>query len=230
MKMLVMIPARGGSKEIPGKNLKNLGGNPLILYTIRQARKIAEDHDICLSTDNQDILEIAGQNDLEVPFIRPAELANDTAAMYDVIMHALNYYEGKGISYDCILLLQPTSPFRTIKNIREAISLYSERIDMVVSVKKTEFHPEALFYENSDGFLEKYIQSSAQRRQDIERFFSYNGAIYIMNTNSLRKQHYCNFTKIIKFEMDNHRSVDLDTQADWDFAEYLLEKKIIVIE
>jgi N-acylneuraminate cytidylyltransferase len=230
MKILIIIPARGGSKGIPGKNLKNLGGKPLLLYSIRQARKVAEDRDICLSTDNQDILEFARQNELEVPFVRPEVLAGDTADMYDVINHALGHFESKGMSYDCILLLQPTSPFRTVKDIRKAISLYSDNIDMVVSVKKAEFHPEALFHENTDGFLERYIPGSVQRRQDIGQFFSYNGAIYLMNANSLRKQHYCNFSKIIKFEMDNYRSVDLDTQSDWDFAEYLLEKKIVAIE
>ena len=227
--MLVIIPARGGSKGIPGKNLKPLGGKPLILYSIQLARKVVKDPDICLSSDHPGIIQLARQYGLPVPFTRPDGLANDTADMYAVIMHAIKQYEANGRFYDCILLLQPTSPFRNEEDIRKAISLYNDSIDMVVSVRKAEWNPEALFYENDNGYLKRYIQSSSIRRQDLAQFFSYNGAIYIMNTDSLNRQHYRDFNKIVKLEMDNHRSIDLDTHSEWDFAEYLLEKKIITI-
>jgi CMP-N,N'-diacetyllegionaminic acid synthase len=229
-KLLVIIPARGDSKGIPGKNLKPLGGKPLILYSIQLARKIAEDQDICLSTDHPGIIQLARQSGLPVHFTRPHELANDTADMYDVIMHAIKQFEVKGRFYKCILLLQPTSPFRTEEDIRKAVSIYNDSIDMVVSVKKAEWNPEALFYENDNGYLKRFIQSSALRRQDLAQFYSYNGAIYLMKIDSLHRQHYRDFNKIVKFEMDNYRSIDLDTHSDWDFAEFLLEKKIVVIE
>jgi CMP-N,N'-diacetyllegionaminic acid synthase len=230
VKILCIIPARGGSKGIPEKNLKSLGGKPLILYSIQLARKVAEDKDICLSTDHPGIIKLTRQSGLPVLFVRPEELANDTADMYDVIMHAIKQYENTGRYYECILLLQPTSPFRTEEDIRKAVSLFNNRIDMVVSVKKAEWNPGALFFENGNGFLERYAQNTIQRRQDLNPFYSYNGAIYLMNTDSLRKQHYRDFKKIVKFEMDEYRSVDLDTFFEWDFAEFLLEKKIIVIE
>jgi len=225
--MLVIIPARGGAKGIPGKNLKPLGGKPLILYSIQLARKIAKDPDICLSSDHQGIIQIARQQGLLVPFTRPDELANDTADMYDVIIHAIKQYEANGRFYNHILLLQPTSPFRTEEDIRKAVTLYNNSIDMVVSVRKAEWNPETLFYENDNGYLKRFIQSSALRRQDLAQFFSYNGAIYIMNIGSLNRKHYRDFNKIVKYEMDNYRSIDLDENSDWDFAEYLLEKKII---
>jgi len=229
MKILYIIPARGGSKGIPGKNLKTLGGIPLILYSIRLARKFAEDQDICLSTDHPGIIELAKENGLDVPFTRPEELARDTADMYDVIMHAVRHYKEKGIIYDCILLLQPTSPFRTEEDIRKAISLNNDIIDMVVSVRKAQWNPEALFCENKNGFLERFVPGITQRRQDIKQYFTFNGAVYLMNTESLRKQHYRDFNKNVKFEMNNYRSIDLDINSDWDFAEYLLEKKIVII-
>jgi N-acylneuraminate cytidylyltransferase len=228
--LLVIIPARGGSKGIPGKNLKPLGGKPLILYSINLARKIAEDKDICLTTDHPGIVQLARQSGLNIPFVRPDELADDTSDMYDVILHAVRQYEQKGRFYKRILLLQPTSPFRIEDDIRNALSLINDSLDMIVSVKKAEWNPEVLFYENDNGYLERFIPGSALRRQDLSQFFSYNGAVYLMNTVSLRKQHYRDFNKIVKFEMDNYKSIDLDVQSDWDYAEYLLEKKIVVIE
>jgi N-acylneuraminate cytidylyltransferase len=167
---------------------------------------------------------------LDAPFIRPGELADDISDMYDVIMHAISYYESRGISYDSILLLQPTSPFRLVEDIRKAVKLYSDEIDMVVSVRTARYHPEALFIGKEDGFLERFMKSTAKRRQDVVNYYSYNGAIYLMNINSLRKHHYCNFSKIVKLEMDDNRSVDLDTENDWDFAEYLLEKRIVITD
>jgi N-acylneuraminate cytidylyltransferase len=225
--MLIIIPARGGSKGIPGKNLKFLGGKPLILYTFELARKLAEVQDICLSSDHNGIIELAKQNGLPVMFTRPSDLATDTADMYDVIMHSINQFEASGKFYDSILLLQPTSPFRSKEDIQRAMSLFNENIDMVVSVKKSICNPDALFYDNPEGYLVRYSGKMHQRRQDLDQFYSYNGAVYLMNSLSLHKMHYREFKKIVKLEMDEYRSLDLDNPFDWDLAEFLIEKKII---
>ena len=141
MKALVIIPARGGSKGIPHKNIKPLNGKPLIHYTIDVARGIASDEDICVSTDDADIIKCVEEYGLKVPFVRPAELATDTAGTYEVLIHALDFYEKQGKTYDVVLLLQNTSPFRTVQHVKEALELYRPDIDMVVSVNETKTNP-----------------------------------------------------------------------------------------
>src|SRR6056297_1801952 len=121
MNPLIIIPARGGSKGIPGKNIKELCGKPLIQYTVDAAREIFKDYEICVSTDSSEIKSVVEKLGLKVPFLRPIELATDTASTYDVLLHALNFYENKGYCSDVVILLQATSPFRTSKHIREAL-------------------------------------------------------------------------------------------------------------
>ena len=155
MNILVVIPARGGSKGIPGKNIKPLNGKPLIYYTIDAARCIADDAHICVSTDDDLIIEVVEHYGLRVPFKRPDYLATDTASTYDVLLHALHYYEEKGEHIDVVVLLQATSPFRTGEHVKEALVLYSNEIDMVVSVKETDSNPYYVcFEENAQGMLE----------------------------------------------------------------------------
>ena len=122
MKILVIIPARGGSKGITHKNIKPLNGKPLIHYTIDEAREIVSDEDICVSTDDPEIIKCVEDYGLKVPFVRPKELATDTAGTYEVLLHALNFYEKQGRHYDVVLLLQNTSPFRKADQIKEARS------------------------------------------------------------------------------------------------------------
>ena len=161
MKPLVIIPARGGSKGVPKKNIKVLGGKPLIQWTIDVAREIFEDNIICVSTDNFQIKKVVENLGLSVPFIRPKNLSTDTAGTYEVLLHALNYYENLGYFPDVIILLQPTSPFRTSKQIKEALELYTSNIDMIVSVKETKSNPYfVLREENENGFLVKSKDSN----------------------------------------------------------------------
>lgn len=154
MNILVIIPARGGSKGIPGKNIKLLGGKPLIYYAIDVARAIVDDTHICVSTDDDQIIRVVEQYGLSVPFIRPTELATDTAGSYGVLLHALSFYESKGEHFDAVVLLQVTSPFRTVNHVREALNLYNKDLDMVVSVKETDSNPYYLcFEEDTEGML-----------------------------------------------------------------------------
>ena len=234
MKPLVIIPARGGSKGIPGKNIKLLVNKPLIEYTINAAKGVFDNSDICVSTDSKEIKEIVEKNGLGVPFLRPKELATDTASTYDVLIHAIDYYKEKGKEYDTVILLQPTSPFRNQDHIISALKIYEneDNIDMLVSVKLTHSNPYyVLFEENDKGFLEKSKAGIYSRRQDCPDVWEYNGAIYIINLNSLNKGDFSTFKKIKKFVMDEASSLDIDTKMDWYIAEYLMnnlsKKKII---
>lgn len=229
MKPLVIIPARGGSKGIPHKNIKLLGGKPLICRAIDNARAVAPDSDICVSTDDSEIIQVVEDYGLKVPFIRPAELAADNSGTYEVLLHALSFYEQQGRTYDTIILLQPTSPFRRDEDISEALKLYSPDVDMVVSVTEARANPYYNCFEtDSDGFLHvskgdgKYI-----RRQDAPKAWEYNGAIYIINPQSLKRKSLGEFKRRRMYEMDELHSLDLDTPLDWRIAELLIAENEI---
>ena len=229
MKPLVIIPARGGSKGIPHKNIKLLGGKPLICRAIDNARAVAPDSDICVSTDDSEIIQVVEDYGLKVPFIRPTELAADNSGTYEVLLHALSFYQQQGRTYDTIILLQPTSPFRRDEDISEALKLYSPDVDMVVSVTEARANPYYTCFEtDSDGFLHvskgdgKYI-----RRQDAPKAWEYNGAIYIINPQSLKRKSLGEFKRRRMYEMDELHSLDLDTPLDWRIAELLIAENEI---
>lgn len=225
MKTLVIIPARGGSKGIPRKNIKPLNGKPLIYYTIDSARAISVDEDICVSTDDNEIIEVVEQYGLKVPFKRPEYLATDTADTYEVLLHALNYYEEQGKHYDDVLLLQNTSPFRKTEQVKEALSLFTPDIDMVVSVKECVANPYyCVFEENENGYLHVCKgDGNIFRRQDAPKVYEYNGAIYIMNPEVLKTTHMHKMQKRVKYVMDDLSSFDLDTMNDWNMAEIIVK-------
>ncbi|MCQ2200475.1 MAG: acylneuraminate cytidylyltransferase family protein [Bacteroidales bacterium] len=229
--ILVIIPARGGSKGIPGKNVKLLNGKPLIYYAIDAARSIVDDSHICVTTDSDAIIQAVESYGLVVPFKRPDELATDTAGTYEVLLHALNYYEAKGEIIDVVVLLQATSPFRTAFHVKEALSLYQETLDMVVSVCPSSSNPYYDSYEDdANGMLQiSKGDDSYIRRQDCPPVYDYNGAIYVINPKSLKEKPMGKFTKKKKYVMDREHSVDLDTMMDWMIAEYMIENKIVEI-
>ena len=226
MKILVIIPARGGSKGIPHKNIKPLAGKPLIHYTIDVARQIVANEDICVSTDDPEIIQCVEDYGVKVPFVRPSELATDTAGTYEVLLHALNYYEQQGKTYDIVILLQNTSPFRTPEQVKEALALYNSNLDMVVSVKECSANPYySVFEENTEGFLNICKgNGNITRRQDAPKVYEYNGAIYVINPKSLKEMPLYKFTKRIKYVMDEKSSLDLDTMNDWHMAELQISK------
>lgn len=225
MKPLVVIPARGGSKEVPKKNIKLLNGKPLINYTIEAARDIFDDTVICITTDCQEIKDVVeNTTGLKVPFLRPDELATDSAGTYEVLLHALDFYKKNGYEADTLILLQPTSPFRNSQHIKEAINLYSDDIDMVVSVKETKSNPYyVLFEDNKDGYLSKSKEASFTRRQDCPKVWELNGAIYIINIKSLLKEPMASFKNSVKYIMDESDSVDIDTMFDWQLCEIMMK-------
>ena len=229
MNILVIIPARGRSKRIPGKIIKLLGGKPLIYYAIDVARAIVDDTHICVSTDDDQIIRVVEQYGLSVPFIRPTELATDTAGSYGVLLHALSFYESKGEHFDAVVLLQVTSPFRTVNHVREALNLYNKDLDMVVSVKETDSNPYYLcFEEDTEGMLHiSKGDGHYTRRQDCPPVYEYNGAIYIINPERMKAMPLNKFKKRVKYVMDREHSVDLDTMMDWMIAEYMITNKLV---
>jgi len=226
MKILVIIPARGGSKGIPHKNIKPLAGKPLIHYTIDVARQIVANEDICVSSDDPEIIQCVEDYGLKVPFVRPSELATDTAGTYEVLLHALDYYEKQGKNYDVVILLQNTSPFRTSEQVKEALALYHSNLDMVVSVKVCSANPYyCVFEEDTEGYLNICKgNGNITRRQDAPKVYEYNGAIYVINPKSLKEMPLYKFKKRVKYVMDEKSSLDLDTMNDWHMAELLISK------
>lgn len=225
MKPLIVIPARGGSKGVPGKNIKLLGGFPLIQYTLDAANALFPPELICVSTDALEIKECVEQLGWKVPFLRPSELATDTAGTYEVLLHAIAYHENLGYFPDTLILLQPTSPFRTSKHIAEALDLYTSAIDMVVSVKEGKSNPYYnLFEDDAHGYLKKSKEAFFTRRQDCPPVWEYNGAIYVINIKSLKDKAISEFTKIKKYVMDEKSSHDIDTALDWKIAEMIINE------
>ena len=211
MKILCIIPARRDSKGIPGKNWKLLNNVPLIGYSIDVAKQATGIDEICISTNSEQVIEIAtNKYELSVPF---------------VLIHAIEYYESKGMVFDAILLLQPTSPFRKVEFINECIELFKKSdCDMVVSVCETPLNPYYNLYNETDGFIHRSIPSNFTRRQDCPKTYLVNGSIYVISVNSLKSQQLHEMKKVIKYEMSEEFSLDLDTLNDWEKAEIILSK------
>ena len=224
---LYLIPARGGSKGVPGKNIKLLGNRPLIYYTMDAASVVASNEDICISTDSDDIVTSVEQYGLDVPFKRPIYLAQDASGIYEVLLHALDFYVAQGRSYETLVLLQPTSPFRTGQHIQEALNLYDPiKMDMLVSVRLTKSNPYfTLFEENSKGYLQHSKEGNFIRRQDCPNVYEYNGAIYVINVKILREKPLTQFSRISKYLMSEFDSIDIDTSIDWLMVETILRER-----
>lgn len=229
MTPLFIIPARGGSKGIPHKNIKELAGRPLIAYSIEAARLAgADDSHIILSTDDEAIAGCAVRLGLAVPYRRPAELATDTAGSREMMLHAMDWADAQGISYDCVVLLQPTSPFRTAEDVRGALNLYqsSADADMVVSVVEAACNPYYNCFEAdpTTGFL--HISKGdglLTRRQDAPPAWEYNGAVYVIRPEALRQHPLGSLPHRLPYPMPRERSLDLDTPTDWLVAEALMK-------
>jgi CMP-N,N'-diacetyllegionaminic acid synthase len=224
MRTLVVIPARSGSKGLPDKNIKVLNGKPLIHYSIEVAQQIFDNEDICISTDSDKYIKIAEKTGLRIPFVRPETLSTDNATTQDVLLHCLDFYEQKGVFYDYILLLQPTSPFREKKHLEDILMENNEDCDMIVSVKQTDSNPYyVLLEENEEGYLKKLMKGEFTRRQDCPKVYEYNGSMYLIRVSSIKEKLISSFTKIKKYEMHSKYSLDIDSEIDFKLAEVLLD-------
>lgn len=232
MNFLFLITARGGSKGIPGKNIKPLANKPLLHYSIDFARNFSSDNQICLSTNDEQIIKVAAQYGLQVPFIRPENLATDIASTTDVIIHALDFYKSKGEIFDAVILLQPTSPFRKKEHLEEALLHFNKKTDMVISVFETHANPYyLLFEEDSNGFLSQSKNAGEfTRRQDIPKVYQANGSLYIINVDSIYMYKSLSLMpKKLKYVMAPEYSIDIDSMLDWNIAEMMIEKKMIEV-
>lgn len=219
---LFVIPARGGSKGLPGKNIKELCGKPLIAYSIDVAREFVDDEHICVSTDSEEIKQVVESYGLYVPFLRPDYLASDTATTNDVLVHAVNFFKEQGFEYKKLVLLQPTSPLRTSQDVQGALELYRNDIDMVVSVMKSHA-PAVLCSENKDGFVELVYNKNAAGRHQLQDMYEFNGAVYVINVQALLNKGLAKFTKRVKYVMSKEHSVDIDDIYDFKLVETILK-------
>ena len=204
-----------------------LAGRPLIQYSIDAARGVADDADICVSTDSEEIAAVVRGLGLEVPFMRPAELSGDASGSREVMLHALDFFRDRGRAYDRIVLLQPTSPMRTSADVRGALELWCPDTQMVVSVCEAATNPYYTAYEtDADGYL--HISKGDglyTTRQACPKVWEYNGAVYVISVDALRQMPLGAMTRRVPFIMPRERSLDLDTPIDWMVAEALMANK-----
>ncbi len=220
-KVLGIIPARGGSKTIPRKNLKILVGKPLIAWTIEEAQQSEYIDRLILSSEDAEIIQVAREWGCEVPFVRPLELAQDDTPGIEPVIHAINTI---GEKYDYIVLLQPTSPLRTLKDIDACIRhCIQEDAPACVSVCAVEKNPYWMHTLNESQRLLPLMQAghSFERRQDLPPVYAENGAIYIAQTNYLLKQKNFISEETLAFIMPAERSLDIDTEMDFSFCELI---------
>lgn len=230
MKILGIIPARGGSKSVPRKNIKDLGGKPLIAWTIEAAKVSGVFDRILCSTDDQEIVDVAKRYGAEVPFIRPAELAQDTTPTLPVLQHAVSWLkENEKYEPDAVMILQPTTPFRTAKHLRDTVGLFKKtKSDSVVSVVETpgNYHPNWVFRpldsNRAELFLGGPIKTRIKRRQDLPKAYSPNGMIYLFKTQLLFDPEDPNFygDNVSIYIVPEKESVNIDSPEDWTLAEY----------
>lgn len=229
MRILAIIPARAGSKGVKGKNTKFLGDKPLVQFTFLSAQKSQLITDIIVSTDSLEIIEIAKSHGIEVPFVRPAELADDTAKSIDVVIHAVNKLHEHGRSFDAVVLLQPTNPFRPEGFIDRALQQFiSGGCDALVSVLPVphEYNPHWVFEPEDNGYLTIATgeETIISRRQDLPPAYYRDGSIYITKTEVILNQHSF-FGKTLGFiESDPQYHVNIDTLDDWALAEKKLRE------
>ena len=225
-RILFLIPARKGSKGLPKKNIMPFGETTLIERAVNQAKSCAKANDvICLSTNDEVAIEIVEKMGVDVPFKRPEELATDKSSMEEVIRHALQFYAHLGENFDCVVLLQPTSPLRDINDINAVISCFDGNQEMIVTVKKSKENPYFnLFEETILGKLIKSKNGDYKTRQQLPKCYVLNGAVYLISTNTLKQKSMSDIKFLDKVEMPAERSIDIDTKSDWDFALYYLKK------
>jgi CMP-N,N'-diacetyllegionaminic acid synthase len=224
---LAIIPARGGSKRLPKKNILELVGKPLIVYSIESALNSNYIDSVLVSSDSKEILDVAKKNGAEIS-IRPVELARDTTTTFDTIKYTIENLDKK---YDYIILLQPTSPLRSTEHIDEAIKLLLDaNADAVISICAVDHNPlwsNTLPLNNSmEGFINNDIKN--KRSQELKNYFRLNGAIYICKTERLLdEKSFFISNNIFAYKMERKYSIDIDEQIDFDLAELYIKRENI---
>ena len=222
MKILTVISARGGSKRIPNKNIKNFCGKPLIAWTIEAALKSKNLDRIIVTTDNKKIASISENYGAEVPFLRPPYLAQDGTPGIDPVLHVISKISG----YDWVLLLQPTSPLRDHNDINEMIDLSNtKKSPSFVSISNKLIDPDNLFYLNKGFLVSPFLQKDRYvKLLNKSDFFTLNGAMYLSKINYLLKKKSFVTNETIGYVMPPNKSIDIDNEIDWKAASLLMRK------
>lgn len=230
-KYLGVIPARGGSKGIPKKNIKDMNGKPLIAYTIEAASRAIEAGALtrCIvSTDSTEIAEISRMYGAEVPFMRPEYLGGDTVKSVDVILHALSFVEEQGEHYDAVITLQPTSPMRTSNDLIEGIQMFDEgEADSLIAVYEDVKANGFNYYRmgsKHEGLAEHKEHNTGIRRQEMKPMYVRNGALYISAIELLKKRRLIIGDVPLLYVMPKERSIDVDSMMDFEYIELLMNK------
>jgi CMP-N,N'-diacetyllegionaminic acid synthase len=226
--ILALIPARGGSKGVPGKNIRLLGDKPLIAWTIEQARRCPWIDRVIVSTDDPAIADTAVGWGAEVPFLRPAELATDETKMVEVVSHALDWCGQNDRPYEWILLLQPTSPLRDAGDIEAAAKQLEDRgADGVVSVCPCEHSPLWTNTLGPNGEMKDFLRSEAMgNRQGLPTYYRLNGAIYLARSEYFRRCRGFFGDRTFAYIMPSERSIDIDSPLDFQIAEFLVSRTL----
>jgi CMP-N,N'-diacetyllegionaminic acid synthase len=230
MRILALVTARGGSKRLPGKNVRLLGGKPLFEWSIDVIKGNPKICDILVSTDDSEIAEIARNSGVLIPWLRPKELATDTASSVDVSLHALDWYEEKNGKIDGLLLLQPTSPFRSCGTVLRGIELFhTHQRHPVVAVSLAKSHPMSCCLIKGET-MSPFVDGGGFHLlpRDLTPVYEENGAFYLITPEDLRKQRSFYSGDMVPLVIDKpEESIDIDTKQDWDLAEVYLKSGLI---
>lgn len=228
MSHLAVIPARSGSKGLKDKNIKELNGKPLLAYSIEAALNSGVFQCVHVSTDSEYYADISRQYGADVPFLRSTAMSSDTAGSWEAVKEVLDRYNAEERHFDIVTLLQPTSPLRTSRDIRNAYSLYREKkAKAVVSVCEMEHTPLWSNTLPADGSMESFTRDECNLpRQFMPVYYRINGAIYMVNCSFLKENTNIYRKGCFAYVMDSDLSVDIDTQKDFEMAEFFLRKRL----
>ena len=229
-KILWLLTARSGSKSIPHKNIKPLGGHPLFSYRIKSVINTDFDYDLWISTDSKEYASIAKEYGADVPYIRPKELSRDTSSSTDVVLHAMDYAKKMNKKYDYIGLLEPTSPFIKSSQLNEAVNLLLENKEASAVVAVKESRPHKIFIQKEGKYLVELSKNlenlKFSGRQAFEKEITPSGGFYISKWDVFLEKKSFYTSKTLSFEVDEISGVEIDEPIDWHFAEFIFKNKL----
>lgn len=230
-KVLGIIPARGGSKGVPRKNIRLLAGKPLLQYTAEAALSAKNLTRVILSSEDSEIIEVGRKCGLDVPFVRPAELAQGDTKMIDVILHSIGWFKEHNESFDAICILQPTCPTRTSETIDLCVDLlFSSQADTIITLLPVpiEFNPHWVYFQNPDGSLKisTGLDDPITIRQQFPPAFHREGSVYVSTMDTIVNKKSIYGSRIVGCLVDPKRSVNIDSLEDWNRAEEIIQKNM----
>lgn len=229
-KIIAIIPARGGSKGLPGKNIKQLLGKPLIAWTIEQSKASKYIDTIFVSTDNEQIADVARTLGIDIPSLRPAHLAMDNSSSMDVILYTLHMFEEKGKHFDVVILLEPTSPLREVSDIDRSLEILisNKEAESIVSICKVEAQHPMFLVRLENKWLSPYlnINFNVQRRQEIEDLYFFEGSLYASYVNSLKLRKNFYHDKTLGYIVPKWKSFEVDDMIDLVIIEAILNARM----